>query len=275
MRIGIAGAAGRMGQALVRHVAASGDCSVAVASEAPGHDALGQDCGALAGIGALGVPVSDDAESLFRDTDAVLDFTLPVATARHAALAASHGSPLVIGTTGFGEAERAALEKAAARVPVVQASNMSLCVNLLMRLTEEVAALLDEDYDIEIVEMHHRHKVDAPSGTALELGRAASRGRGAALESVAAMGRRGRTGARPRGEIGFAALRGGDVVGDHHVVFAADGERLELVHRAASRETYARGALRAARWTKDRSPGLYAMADVLGFPQRSVGAKDG
>ena len=265
MKIGIPGGAGRMGGALVRHVSASDDCEVIAATEMAGHGSLGADCGALAGLEPLGVAISDDTDAMFRAADAVLDFTLPAATERHAALAAAENTILVIGTTGLGEAEQGALQEAAARVAIVQAPNMSLCVNLLIKLTEQVASLLDADYDIEIVEMHHRHKVDAPSGTALGLGRAAARGRDVALDEVAARGRDGITGARPRGEIGFAALRGGDVVGDHSVIFAADGERLELTHRAASRETYARGALRAARWAKGQKPGLYTMADVLGL----------
>ena len=262
--IGIPGAAGRMGTALAREAVESDDCRVVAATEAPGHPAIGQDCGALAGIGPIGVTVSADAGAMFRAADAVLDFTLPSAAAGHAARAAEAETALVVGTTGLGTTERAALEAAAAQAVVVQAPNMSLCVNLLMRLTEQVAGLLDADYDIEIVEMHHRHKIDAPSGTALGLGRAAARGRGMALDAVGRRGRDGTTGARPRGEIGFAALRGGDVVGDHSVIFAADGERLELTHRAASRRTYARGALRAARWAQTRRPGLYTMADVLG-----------
>jgi 4-hydroxy-tetrahydrodipicolinate reductase len=254
-----------MGGALIRHVTASGDCNIVAATETPGHASLGTDCGALAGLEPIGVTLGDDAEALFRAADAVLDFTLPVATARHAALAAAEGTILVVGTTGLGADEQRALEEATSRTTIVQAPNMSLCVNLLMRLTEQVAGLLDDDYDIEIVEMHHRHKVDAPSGTALGLGKAAALGRGVSLDEVAARGRDGVTGARPRGAIGFAALRGGDVVGDHSVIFAADGERLELTHRAASRETYARGALRAARWAEGRKPGLYTMADVLGL----------
>ena len=265
MKVGIPGAAGRMGQALMRQVAASDDGAVVAATEVPGHAALGRDCGALAGIEPLGVAVSDDSQAMFRAADAVLDFTLPAAAARHAELAAAHGTVLVVGTTGLGDAEHAALEAAAAATAVVLAPNMSLAVNLLLRLTEQVAGLLDADYDIEIVEMHHRHKIDAPSGTALGLGRAAARGRGVSLDEVAARGRDGVTGARARGAIGFAALRGGDVVGEHSVIFAAEGERLELAVRSTNRQTYARGALLAARWALGREPGLYTMADVLGL----------
>ena len=265
MKIGIPGAAGRMGQALTRQVTATDGCTVAAATEVPEHPALGRDCGALAGIDPLGVAVGDDPQAMFRVADAVLDFTLPGAAAGHAELAAAEGTMLVVGTTGLGADEQAALEAAAAKVAVVQAPNMSLAVNLLFRLTEQVAGLLDDDYDIEIVEMHHRHKIDAPSGTALGLGRAAARARGVAFDEVAARGRDGVTGARPRGEIGFAALRGGDVIGEHSVIFAADGERLELAVRSSNRQTYARGAVQAARWAEGRGPGLYTMADVLGL----------
>lgn len=265
MKIGIPGAAGRMGQALTRQVTATDGCTVVAATEVPDHPALGRDCGALAGIEPLGVAVSDDPQAMFRAAGAVLDFTLPGAAARHAELAAAEGTMLVVGTTGLGANEQAALEAAAAHVEVVQAPNMSLAVNLLFRLTEQVASLLDDDYDIEIVEMHHRHKIDAPSGTALGLGRAAARARGVAFDEVAARGRDGVTGARPRGEIGLAALRGGDVTGEHSVIFAADGERLELAVRSSNRQTYARGAVQAARWAEGRGPGLYTMADVLGL----------
>ena len=265
MKIGIPGAAGRMGQALTRQVTATDGCTVVAATEVPDHPALGRDCGALAGIEPLGVAVGNDAQAMFRAADAVLDFTLPGAAARHTQLAAAEGTMLVIGTTGLGADEQAALKAAAAQTAVVQAPNMSLAVNLLFRLTEQVAGLLDDDYDIEIVEMHHRHKIDAPSGTALGLGRAAARARGVAFDEVAARGRDGVTGARPRGEIGFAALRGGDVIGEHSVIFAADGERLELAVRSSNRQTYARGAVQAARWAEGRGPGLYTMADVLGL----------
>ena len=265
MKIGIPGAAGRMGQALTRQVTATDGCTVVAATEVPEHPALGRDCGALAGIEPLGVAVGDDAQAMFRTADAVLDFTLPGAAARHAELAAAEGAMLVVGTTGLGADEQAALEAAAAAVAVVQAPNMSLAVNLLFRLTEQVASLLDDDYDIEIVEMHHRHKIDAPSGTALGLGRAAARARGVVFDEVSARGRDGVTGARPRGEIGLAALRGGDVTGEHSVIFAADGERLELAVRSSNRQTYARGAVQAARWAEGRGPGLYTMADVLGL----------
>ena len=265
MKIGIPGAAGRMGQTLTRQVTATDGCTVVAATEVPDHPALGRDCGALAGIEPLGVAIGDDPQAMFRAADAVLDFTLPGAAVRHAELAAFEGTILVVGTTGLGADEQSALEAAAARTAVVQAPNMSLAVNLLFRLTEQVAGLLDDDYDIEIVEMHHRHKIDAPSGTALGLGRAAARARGVSFDEVADRGRDGVTGARERGAIGFAALRGGDVIGEHSVIFAAEGERLELAVRSSNRQTYARGAVQAARWAEARAPGLYTMADVLGF----------
>ena len=263
LKIGIPGAAGRMGGTLISAVTATQGFVLSSACEIEGHAAIGRDAGELAGVGTLGVRVTDDAEALFAEADTVLDFTLPAATARHAALAAKHGTQLVIGTTGIGAEQQAALDAAAHQVAIVQAPNMSLCVTLLMQLTRQVAAALDDDYDIEIVEMHHRHKVDAPSGTALGLGRAAAKGRSVDFDQAAVRGRDGVTGARERGTIGFAALRGGDVVGDHTVIFAADGERLELTHRSASRQTYARGALRAAGWARGRKAGIYTMADVL------------
>jgi len=266
-RIGIPGAAGRMGGTLIRAVTETDGFVLSGASEVEGHGVVGRDAGELAGIGALDVAIGCDADALFAAADAVLDFTVPTITARHAALAAKHNTVLVIGTTGIGAEAQAALDAAAKRVAIVQAPNMSLCVTLLMQLTRQVAAALDEDYDIEIVEMHHRHKVDAPSGTALGLGRAAAEGRGVNFDDVAVRGRDGITGARERGSIGFSALRGGDVVGDHTVMFAADGERLELTHRSASRQTYARGALRAAGWAHGRAPGIYSMVDVLGLTE--------
>ncbi|MFQ5785432.1 MAG: 4-hydroxy-tetrahydrodipicolinate reductase [Alphaproteobacteria bacterium] len=265
MKIGVAGCAGRMGRMLVRQVHETLGCVVAGGCEAPGAPTLGADVGALAGVDPLGLAVTDDDRALFDAADAVLEFTSPAASAAHAALAAEAGAVHVVGTTGLDAGHEAALREAGRRVPVVWAPNMSIGVTLLMRLAERVAATLDADYDVEIVEMHHRHKVDAPSGTALGLGRAVAAGRGVALDAVAVRGRDGLTGARQRGAIGFASLRGGDVVGDHTVIFAADGERIELGHRASSRQIYARGAVRAALWAHGKPPGLYGMADVLGF----------
>jgi 4-hydroxy-tetrahydrodipicolinate reductase len=265
MKIGIVGAAGRMGVALVRAVAEARGCRVAAATERAGHAALGKDAGVLAGIDSLGVALGDDAGALFKACDAVLDFTAPEAAVAHSALAARNGTILVTGTTGLAPAQQAKIRAAAKKVAIVQAPNFSVGVNLAMALVEQAAGVLDDGYDIEIVEMHHRHKVDAPSGTALGLGRAAAKGRGVVLDKVSERGRDGITGARKAGAIGFAALRGGDVVGDHTVIFAGPGERVEITHKAGGREVFARGAVRAALWAKGRKPGLYSMADVLGF----------
>jgi len=265
LRIGIVGCAGRMGMMLAQEVARTKGSTLAGGSERPGHAALGRDLGELAGLGKLGLAVGDDAAALFAVADAVLDFTSPEASVRHARLAAEGGKLHVIGTTGIGSDGEAAIRAAAAKAPIVWAPNMSMGITLLLDLVERVAATLDQRYDIEILEMHHRHKVDAPSGTALGLGRAAAKGRGVPLEQVAQRGRDGVTGPRAPGAIGFAVLRGGDVVGDHSVVFAGEGERLELTHRAAGRQIYAQGAVRAALWGQGKPPGLYSMRDVLGL----------
>jgi len=265
MKIGVIGAAGRMGRMLIAEVLGHDGASLVGAVEGPGNEAIGRDAGLLAGLGDAGVAVGDDAGALFAACDAVLEFTSAGASLAHAALAASSRTIHVIGTTGLDPDQEAALAAAAQSTAIVWAPNMSLGVNLLMGLVERVAAALDDDFDIEIFEIHHRHKLDAPSGTALGLGTAAARGRGVDLDDVAIRGRDGVTGARRRGAIGFASLRAGDVVGDHSVTFAADGERIELAHRATDRRIYARGALRAALWAKHKGPGLYSMADVLGL----------
>jgi 4-hydroxy-tetrahydrodipicolinate reductase len=265
LRIGVTGAAGRMGGAVIREVGEMPDCVVTAACEAAGSPAIGCDAGELAGIGPIGIPVVADPEAAFAATDAVIEFTAPAATMAHVKIAAARGVAHVIGTTGLDAAGNAALAEAAKRIPIVHAPNMSLAVNLLFALTRQVASILDDAFDIEIVEMHHRHKVDAPSGTALELGRRAAEGRGIDMAGVARMTREGIVGARKRGEIGFATLRGGDVVGEHTVIFAADGERLELSHKAAGRQIFARGAVHAARWAQGKPPGLYSMFDVLGL----------
>jgi 4-hydroxy-tetrahydrodipicolinate reductase len=265
LKVGIVGAAGRMGRTLVRQVGETEGCVLAGAIEQPDSDAIGRDAGTLAGVGEAGVAVAGDAAAMIAGVDVVIDFTAPDVSVQHADLAAQADAAIVIGTTGMGSSHIESLKRAARHVPVVFAPNMSAGVNLLMALVERVARTLDDSYDIEVVEMHHRHKVDAPSGTALGLGRAAAAGRGVSLDEAGRLSREGHTGARPRGEIGFATLRGGDVVGDHTVCFATDGERLELTHRASGRQIYAAGALRAALWTKDRGPGLYSMNDVLGI----------
>jgi 4-hydroxy-tetrahydrodipicolinate reductase len=268
MRIGVLGCAGRMGRAVIGEILTTAGCTLAGGVEQAGHQALGQDLGALAGVDPSGVAVSEEAEALIGAADVVIEFSVPEATAAHVALAAAHGTGHVIGTTGLSKAQEQAIRVAAQRTAIMRAANMSLGVNLLLGLTEQVARTLGADaFDIEILEMHHKHKVDAPSGTALALGEAAARGRGVKLAEAAERGRDGLPGARRAGAIGFAALRGGDVVGDHVVIFAGAGERLELAHRATDRRIYARGAVIAARWLQGRPAGLYGMADVLGLPR--------
>ncbi len=265
MKIGITGCAGRMGRMLIAEVLASKTCTLAGGSERTGSEFIGKDISALIGGEALSIVIKDDPAEMFKASDAVIDFTSPAATVAHSKLAAKTGTALIVGTTGLDSSDLAALDIAAEHTVIVQAANMSVGVNLLLGLSEQVAGLLGDEYDIEIVEMHHRHKVDAPSGTALALGKAAASGRGVDLDKVSQPVRNGHTGARKPGDIGFATLRGGDVVGDHSVIFAADGERIELTHKASSRTIFARGAVRAAGWTKGKSPGIYSMRDVLGL----------
>ena len=263
MKIGIVGCSGRMGQMLVNAVLQTKGAVLSGGTERPGSPSLGQDVGKPLGV-ATALTVTDDPAALFAASDAVIDFTSPAATHRHAELALAAGTALIVGTTGLSAEDEAQLRRASSGVPVVYAPNYSVGVTLLSVLVERAAAALGNDYDIEIVEMHHRHKVDAPSGTALGLGRAAAKGRQVALDAVWRKSRDGHTGARPAGEIGFATLRGGDVVGDHSVIFAGDGERVELTHKASNRSVFASGAVRAALWTQGRTPGLYTMIDVLG-----------
>ncbi len=258
-RIAITGAAGRMGRMLVAAVLAHPACVLHAATVRPGDSAAGQDAGLLAGVGACGVILGEDPAQALLAADACIDFTGPAALEEHARLAAQAGTALVVGSTGLQAAQQHFLALAARHVPVVRAANFSLGVALLAALTRRAAAALDADWDIEILEMHHRHKQDAPSGTALELGRAAAAGRG--LDEAPAQ--TDRSGPRPRGDIGYAVLRGGDVSGDHMVVFATEGERLELAHRAGSRRIFASGAVRAALWCRGRTPGLYGIDDVL------------
>ena len=265
VRIGVIGVAGRVGRMLVADIAASEGCALCGGVARPGSAAIGRDLGELAGLSRLGLAVSDDAEALLRASDVAIEFTAPAATAEHAALAARLGKPLVIGTTGLHGAADEAVRDAARRIPIVWAANTSLGINLLLGLVAQAASRLGPDWDIEIMEMHHRHKVDAPSGTALALGRAAAAARGANFDTAAVRGRDGITGPRPSGAIGFAALRGGDNIGEHHVIFAATGEQLELTHRATDRGIYAKGAVRAALWLVGKPPGLYGMREVLGL----------
>jgi 4-hydroxy-tetrahydrodipicolinate reductase len=265
LKIGIVGCAGRMGRMLAQVVDDTEGCALAGGTEHEGAAAIGRDLGELAGIGARGLAVGSDPASLFAACDAVIDFTTPAALSVHAGLAGETGTIYVVGTTGLGAEHEAALADAAAGAPVVQAANMSLGVNLLLALVEQVSAALGPDFDIEVLEMHHRHKVDAPSGTALMLGEAAAEGRHMELRDVADRARDGHTGARKRGDIGFAALRGGDVVGEHDVIFAGAGERIILRHVATDRMIFARGAVKAALWGAGRKPGEYNMMDVLGL----------
>jgi 4-hydroxy-tetrahydrodipicolinate reductase len=252
-----------MGRALIHAVAATKGVTLAGAVDAAGSAAIGRDAGELAGLGPNGVTVVSDVAPLLKSADGLIEFTLPAATLVFAELAAAAGIVHVIGTTGHSAEEDATIAEAARRAIIVKSGNMSLGVNLLAALTKRVAKTLGDDYDIEIVEMHHNKKIDAPSGTALLLGRAAADGRGVDLAKRAVRGRDGVTGARHPGDIGFASLRGGTVVGEHTVMFAGPAERIELTHRAEDRMIFARGALHAALWARGKSPGLYSMADVL------------
>ena len=262
MRLVVAGASGRMGRMLVKAIHESKGMRLSGALEAPGSIALGQDAGLLAGCGNLGVLISDDPLRALADSDGLLDFTVPAATVSLAALAAQTRIVHVIGTTGLSAADLAKVKAAARHAVVVRSGNMSLGVNLLAALARKVAKALGPEFDVEILEMHHRAKVDAPSGTALLLGEAAAAGRGIELGEHAV---RARDGARREGDIGFASLRGGSVVGDHSVIFAGPGERIELVHRAEDRSLFAAGAMKAVLWARGRKPGLYDMVDVLGL----------
>jgi 4-hydroxy-tetrahydrodipicolinate reductase len=265
MKIAVMGVAGRMGQELVRAVKQTEGCTIAGAAERPDSPLIGADIGTLAGIGALGIAVSADPLEVIAKSDGILDFTTPTATVEFAGLAANGRIVHVIGTTGLTEADEAQIAAAARHAPIIKAGNMSLGVNLLVAMTRRVAEALDEDFDIEIVEMHHRDKVDAPSGTALMLGAAAAQGRGITLDQHTIKARDGITGPRRRGDIGFASLRGGSVVGEHRVILAGPGERIELAHLAGDRSIFARGAVKAVLWGRGKPPGLYSMSDVLGL----------
>jgi 4-hydroxy-tetrahydrodipicolinate reductase len=253
-----------MGRTVLREIIAAPDLELVGGAERPDHPDLGRDLGLLVGETACGLVLRDDVSDLLTRAHVLIEFSTPEASLEHARACAARGRPLVIGTTGFSPEQDRELSQLAERFPLLLAPNMSLGINLLLALTEQVARALGPDFDIEILEMHHRSKVDAPSGTALALGRAAATGRGVRLEDAAVRVRDGFTGPRARGSIGFATLRGGDVVGDHAVIFAGEGERLVLQHLASDRRIYARGALAAARWLSGRAPGRYGMRDVLG-----------
>lgn len=264
IKIAITGVAGRMGACLVQAVAAHPDLRLVAATERVGHPAIGRDAGEYAGVGHLEAPVMaqlEDAEAF----DVLIDFTRPEASLAHLSLCLARGVRAVIGTTGMTALQKACLAETAAAIPVVFAPNMSVGVNLCLKLLEVASRVMGDDCDIEILEAHHRHKVDAPSGTALRMGEVVAQALGRNLNEVAVYGREGQTGVRGRQTIGFATVRAGDVVGEHAVWFATEGERVEIVHKASSRMTFARGALRAARWLMDQPPGLYDMQAVLGL----------
>lgn len=266
LSLGVVGAGGRMGRAMIRAIAATPGVKLHGAAERPGSELIGKDAGTIAGIEALGILVRDDPAAAFGGA-AVIDFTSPVTIEAHAAAATAHRGAWVVGTTGLDPASLKRLRAAAETIAVVNAANFSVGVTLLRALARRAATVLGAEYDAEIVEMHHRAKVDAPSGTALALGHAVADGRGVKLEDVWVKSRDGITGPRPDGAIGFAALRGGDIVGDHDVHFAGIGERLTLTHRATNREVFAQGAVRAAVWAARQRPGLYDMDDVLGLKE--------
>ncbi|MFG1425389.1 4-hydroxy-tetrahydrodipicolinate reductase [Roseixanthobacter glucoisosaccharinicivorans] len=265
LRVVITGASGRMGRSLLRAVLETEGFALVGALEHADSPHLGEDAGLLAGIGVSGVTVRNDVSRVLNGADVVIDFTTPAASVRLAETLAEAGIAHVIGTTGFSSADLSTIAAAARRTVIVRSGNMSLGVTLLAALTKRVAATLGQEFDIEIVEMHHARKVDAPSGTALLLGEAAAAGRNVDLEDYGVRGRDGVTGPRRAGAIGFASLRGGSVIGEHQVIFAGPAERIELVHKAEDRSIFSHGALTAARWTRGREPGLYSMADVLGL----------
>ncbi len=265
MRLVVVGAAGRMGQALVRAVLSTPGIVMAGAIEREGSPTLGQDAGLLAGAGSSGILITDDPLAAFAKADGVLDFTIPAASVAFAALAAQARIVHVVGTTGFNAADFAKLRAASRHAVIVQSGNFGLGINVLAQLVKQAAKALDLDYDIEIVEMHHRMKIDAPSGTALLLGEAAAIGRGITLKDHTAKSRDGHHGARTAGDIGFASLRGGSVAGEHSVIFAGPGERITLSHSAESRDNFANGAVKAALWGRGRKPGYFSMTDVLGL----------
>ncbi|WP_439510118.1 4-hydroxy-tetrahydrodipicolinate reductase [Marinimicrobium koreense] len=263
IKIAISGASGRMGKALIEAVSANDDTQLSAAIERPESTLIGADAGELAGIGKLGVALSGDLAAVIDQFDVLIDFSAPAATLNNAKLCAEHGKGLVIGTTGFTDEQKAELETRTKSTALCIAANYSTGVNLCLKLLDMAARVMGDDVDVEIYEAHHRHKVDAPSGTALRMGEVVANALGRDLSKTAVYGREGQTGARDRDTIGFATVRGGDVVGDHTVMFMADGERVEITHKASSRQSFARGAVRAALWLAQQKPGLYDMQDVL------------
>ena len=265
MKTGILGAAGRMGRTLIEAVQAFDGLELAAAVDAPGSSLIGADAGELVGQGKLGVTLADDLEKVIQDADVFIDFTLPEATERNIALCRQYGKKLVIGTTGLTDAQKQSLKAAAGDTAICFAANYSVGVTLSLKLLDMAARVLGDEVDIEVIEAHHRHKIDAPSGTALAMGEVVASALGRDLKDCAVYGREGRTGARDRQTIGFETIRAGDIVGEHTVMFAADGERLEITHKATSRMNFARGAVRAAAWLGGQDAGLFDMQDVLGL----------
>lgn len=265
LKVAVTGAAGRMGRTLIQAVSQVDGLELGAAVEQPGSSLLGSDAGELAGIGRNGIMLVADLASVVDDFDVLIDFTVPAATLHHLHICAGAGKKAVIGTTGFSDAEQAEIEAHASSMAICKASNFSTGVNLCFKLLEMAARVIGDETDIEIYEAHHRHKVDAPSGTALSMGEVVAKTLGRDLAKVAVYGREGQTGARAPDTIGFATVRAGDIVGDHTVTFAAEGERVEITHKASSRMSFARGAVRAAAWLGQRTSGLYNMQSVLGF----------
>lgn len=265
VKVGVTGAAGRMGRTLIEAISVADNLELAAAIERPDSTLIGADAGELTGQGKNGVVLVADLASVIENIDVLIDFTIPAATLENTKLCAGHGKAIVIGTTGFTPQQQAELDLASQKSPVCKASNYSVGVNLCFQLLDTAARVLGDDSDIEIYEAHHRHKVDAPSGTALSMGEVVATALGRDLAEVAVYGREGQTGARDRDTIGFATVRAGDIVGDHTVTFAAEGERVEITHKASSRMSFARGAVRAAAWLVEQPVGLFDMQDVLGF----------
>ncbi|MGE8296418.1 MAG: 4-hydroxy-tetrahydrodipicolinate reductase [Pseudomonas sp.] len=264
-RIAVMGAAGRMGKTLIEAVSQAEGATLSAAIDRADSSLIGADAGELVGLGRIGVTLVGDLAAVVDDFDVLIDFTHPSVTLKNLEVCRQAGKAMVIGTTGFTPEEKQQLSEAARQIPIVFAANFSVGVNLCLKLLDTAARVLGDDVDIEIIEAHHRHKVDAPSGTALRMGEVVAEALGRDLQKVAVYGREGQTGARERETIGFATVRAGDVVGDHTVLFAADGERVEITHKASSRMTFAKGAVRSALWLQQRSPALYDMQDVLGL----------
>jgi 4-hydroxy-tetrahydrodipicolinate reductase len=265
LKIAVFGANGRMGRAVTRVVTASADAEVVGACTEAGHETVGQDVGELAGLGSLGILVTADANEALADADVAIDFTLPAAVAGNLAACKANGCALVMGTTGLAPEHVALLDESSETISILYGRNLSIGVNVFTELARQAAHYLGDDWDVEITEAHHRFKLDAPSGTALQLGEAVADERGASLADVMVVGRNGHTGERPTGAIGINSIRAGNIVGDHTVAFVSDTETVELTHHSVDRELFASGALQAAQWLADRQPGLYGMRDVLGF----------